>query len=177
MIKQTLQEDGNLHWFLALDPRTFDQDPQKWWRSIQSAGMKEFIFSWGKNTQSIHNALRVMIHYLEHYDFSKIPDQAHFKPLLERHIWQAYAMAWEYDKAVLHMQKLYNEWYKGVWTRYMQATIAFLQRDKETLKNLSEISWDEESNNMFITQFYNNFEKTYVEAYGGISFEEAQKNM
>ncbi len=85
---EALTDEPYLESFLQLDPRTFDQDPQKGRRSIQAEpeSSKRFVLSAGKDAQNIDNALKVMIYYLEHYDFTQSPEATRFKSLLRWHI-------------------------------------------------------------------------------------------
>jgi hypothetical protein len=164
--------------FLTLTPEVFEESTVLWWRKFSVWNYKNFLVSGWKDKDWFNQAIQVMEYYLENYSFREWFWWKMDKWWIEFHLWQQYAMIWDYTSALKWFNKLQKEWSKKHWTEYLETTIAFLNRDKEKVKLLYEqsrclkIEWDKE----FIWYLYRYFDQNYAVAYNwGISLMEQSK--
>ncbi len=160
----SLQEE-----FISLQPYIFDQDPKKWWRKISEApdNIKKFLITDGEYTEWFEQAIFIMEYYLKHHTFNNETSDIIYNYNIRFHIWQQYAMIWEYDKALIWFNGIKDDWCTNFWKEYLDATIAFLQKDTAKLKNIYEQDGIDVINRRFIEYLYKYSDMKYSEAYSG----------
>lgn len=107
---------------LALDEEAFDQDMDGGWRAVAAPGPACFT-----------PAAELILAYVEQHGEAALerPTLAYW------HAGQMFAMAGETERALTEFRRSYqdatdNEM-AGMWNRYADGTIAFLERDREAL--------------------------------------------
>ena len=148
--------------FLAQEWHTFDQDHEKWWRSITNNPnntlaqiLDEKIYSQVANLIEEYCALHEK--KLEH----------HANALMIFHSGQLYAMDNNYTKAVPQFEWVLNNYPQIVGKEYIEATLYFLKGEKEKLLELAKKMKKDETNRETVQRLQKWFKKTYYEAYTG----------
>jgi hypothetical protein len=151
--------------FLVLDPKQFDQ-----WtdgrRKITSEAEKAY-FSWNKQqTFEIFNKqIEIIDYYIEKYPKERTERPS--KELLRFHQVQLLAFQGKNEEAIDILKWIQSQDI-GITETYYQATIAFLEKNKEKLGQYNKDTKD--PNHEFIKRFLDAIatNKTYLEAYGNI---------
>ncbi|WP_203291171.1 hypothetical protein [Maricaulis parjimensis] len=106
---------------LALDPRAFDQDFSGGWRPIGDRGCHEA-------------AAGLILAYIEHTDYSL--SDGHVR-LMRWHAGQSLGFAEDYSAAIPLLETTYQpaETADPTWNLYVEATLAFLNRDRAGLED------------------------------------------
>ena len=149
--------------FLSLNPEQFDQWP-KWRRKLDKEAQEAF-FSWNK-IQAIgifDQQIKMIDTYIKNYKEERPKRPS--KELLRFHQVQLLAFQENNIKA-LELLRWLSAKDIGITETYYQATIAFLENDKEKLQKYNEEKND--PNHRFIQRFLDNIDKTYLEAYSNI---------
>lgn len=163
--------------FLQQDRHTFDQDKEKWWRSLITNYTQEDYLSrkdeiWGIFQKQNKEAIQLILDYYNKHKDKLSQDQS---LLLLRHAGQWYAIDWNYEDAVELFKKVYQIEKKltndhGVWLQYIEATIAFLSNDWEWLKQIAT-TMDKRLINYDVVQrlyLWYKQDKNYFESYSGL---------
>lgn len=108
--------------FLALEASVFDQDKTKGWRRISERGCDE-------------EAADLIKEYLL-YSTAPMPLFGGRFTILRWHAGQLYAFAGKNDEAIRFFKASYSsndEHHNKTWNEYVNATIAFMEKDKKEL--------------------------------------------
>jgi len=151
--------------FLNLDPEQFDQ-----WlfgrRKFNSKSIGIYL-SWDKQQtfEIFDKQAKIIDYYINNYPH--VWPQKPSKQLLRFHEAQLLAFQEKTTEAI-EIIKWMNRENIGITKTYYEATIAFLQHDKKTLKECQKEKAD--PNHEFIKRFFDNVDttKTYLEIYNNI---------
>ena len=179
--KVSSQSDGTIKMLIdyypetiILNPTIFDQNKQVWWRKYSEWNYRNFLASNWKNITWFQQAIQVMTDYLENYSFEEWFNGQMDRRWIEFHLWQQYAMIWDYTNALKwfttlqHEETVLSEWgIRKHGKEYIDATIAFLQRDKTKIDKIYSTSHllESEGDKEFIKRLHTHFDKSYIEAY------------
>lgn len=163
--------DYNREALLAMDPWDFDQDFENGWRQLE------------EQEGCLEEAAYLI---KEFYTTREMPDG--MRRLMQWHEGQLRAELEQTDQAIALMQHADSDESSETWNYYVRATIAFLERDKETLKynreqlvqvprpddlptftdedgNETEMEWP--MNLHVVDRFIACFDRPYMDAYMG----------
>jgi hypothetical protein len=142
-------EQGAIDSLMILDFEAFDQDMKGGWRYYS-------------NQMEFGTAATLIEHYLENHP--ELED--HNRQVMHWHAGQMLAMDGQDKKAVVHMEKSRKEEDVMMWNEYLDATVAFLKKDRQNFDtNLKAVEAMTNNPNLPLLKILEaNFDKSYRKA-------------